>query len=219
MQITHEEAHRLIQFRSDSRLEPKKELDLSEHLKVCGACRAYSEGIRNTESILQQTMRKQWNATPLPLQMSTVLAKVNLNTNTNIFLTTRTALIGIAFVLFAFVTWQSVATNKSASSQTPLGIVPMIPTPSTQYTVTNTMPKDCRETRYIVQEGDTLESIARKFSVSRESILPPNDLADETLKPNRELVILLCESTPTSTMRPPTGTTTPMFEIIGTTPG
>lgn len=219
MQITHEEAHRLIQFKADKDLGLIDEEKLTAHLKNCTECRVYSDSIKDTESILLQTLRKQWDVRPLPLQMDVIYAKVNSGKSANIFLTTRTALIGITFVLFAFITWQSITARDTPSRQIPLSTVPLIPTPSAQYTVTHALQKDCKEIRYIVQEGDTLDTLARQYSISKEAILAANNLTDEPLVSTRELVLPLCQSTPTSTTHPPTFTITPNFETISTTPG
>ena len=218
MQIKHEEARRLIQFKADNNLSASNEKNLSAHLEACKECRAYSNSLKETEAVLRQTMHKQWGIRPLPLQMDVIYAKLNSRGNINNFVTTRTALIGIAFVMFAFMTWQSI-TNNIPVMQSPLGTVPLIPTPSSQYTATNTLQSDCKEIKYVLQEGDTLESISQHFSVSKESILLANHLTDETLGSTRELVIPFCESTPTSTTHPPTFTITPIFEMISTTPG
>jgi LysM repeat protein len=218
MQINHEEARRLIQFKADNNLSASNEKNLSAHLEACKECRAYSNSLKETEAVLRQTMHKQWGIRPLPLQMDVIYAKVNSRGITNNFVTTRTALIGLAFVMFAFVTWQSI-TNNTSSMQPNLSTVPLIPTPSTQYTATNTLQNDCKEIKYVVQEGDTLESVSQHFSVSKETIAFTNHLTDETLASTRELVIPICESTPTSTTHPPTFTITPMMEIISTTPG
>jgi hypothetical protein len=218
MKITHEEAHRLIQFKVDNSLNATNEEKLSAHLKDCRECQRYFDTIRETESTLRQTMHKQWNVHPLPLQMDAVYARVHSNPNANILVTTRTTLIGIAFVMFAFITWQSMSGN-TASLQAPLGTVPMIPTPSTSYTATNTLQSECKQVMYIVQQGDTLESIAGHFSVSKETIIAANNLTSDAINQSRELVIPFCESTPTSTTRTPTFTITPTLQTISTTPG
>jgi len=218
MQITHEEAHRLIQFRSDKRLEVKNETDLNNHLFACVACREYSEEIRNVENILQQTMRKQWNIRPLPLQMGAILGNINSNKRAGVFLTTRTAIISLVFVLFAFIVWQSTST-KTAPMQVPFGTLPLIPTPSNQYTATDTLQKECGEIRYIVQKGDTLDSLAQRFSTTKESIINANHLTSDMLTISQELSIPYCGSTPTGTTHPPTFTITPIFETTSTTPG
>jgi hypothetical protein len=218
MQITHEEARRLIQFKADNGLNPASAEKLDMHLKTCTECRGYFNAVKDTESVLRQTLRKQWDIRPLPLSLDAIQAKANFKTGWNFLVTTRTALLGIVFAMFAFITWQSLASG-TASYQMPSGAVPLIPTPSTQYTVTNTLQNDCKEIRYIVQEGDTLDGIARQFLVSRESILLANHLTDETLIPSRELILTICGSTPTSTLHPPTLTITPISETLSTTPG
>jgi hypothetical protein len=133
-------------------------------------------------------------------------------------LSTRKALVGVAVVMFAFFAWQSM-TNNASSAQIPLGTLPMIPTPATQFTATNTLQSDCKELRYVVQQGDTLESIAQNFSTSEESIIAVNGLSSHEIRVSEGLIIPFCESTPTSTTYPPTFTITPNFEPISTTPG
>jgi LysM repeat protein len=121
--------------------------------------------------------------------------------------------------MFAFITWQSVSSNRG-TMQAPPGTMPiMIPTPATQHTSTNTLESDCVEVRYVVQPGDTLEGIATQFSVSKETIITTNRLTNGMVDQTRELVIPICGSTPTSTTHPPTFTITPRFDIISTTPG
>ena len=219
MQITHEEAHRLIQLKLDNRMNSKNEEALNAHLKDCVDCLGYSDEIKDAVNTLRRTMNKQWNLHPLPLQMESIRGKINSKGSASILLTTRTALVGIAFVMFAYVAWQSVITNNAAPQQTPLGALPLIPTPSTQFTATTTRTEVCDEIRYIVKEDDTLESIAHQFSISKEDIMSANNMTEESIHPAAELFILLCKSTPTSTIYPPTFTITPYFEKITTTPG
>ena len=219
MQITHEEAHKRIQQKADHGLRAAIEEELNTHLQTCVECRSYFDAIRETESVLRQTLQKQWNARPLPLQMDVIFEKINSKRGTSIFLTTRKALISFAFILFTFVIWQSMAAGNWESQQSPLGIVPLIPTPSTQYTVTTTLQNDCDTVRYIVQSGDTLENIAQRFSIPMESILIANNLTGKSITLSQELTIPICELTPTSTTHPPTFTITPIFETITTTPG
>lgn len=215
MQITHEEARQLIQFKTDGHLNSTNDESLNAHLKQCRDCQHYLETLQDAESTLRQTMRKQWNLNPLPLSIATVQAKSNPYSIANIFVTTRTAFIGAAFVMFAFLAWQSMSTM---TSPTPSSSVPMIPTPST-YTATNTLQSGCRDITYAVQSGDTLDIIAAHFSVTKEAILTANHLSDETLRSTRELIIPLCDLTPTSTILPPTFTITPNLQTISNTPG
>jgi hypothetical protein len=218
MQITHEEARRLIHRKEDDRLNNAVETRLSAHLLACAECRSYQETIREAETVLRQTLQKQWNVHPLPLSMDVIFEKMNGRGRQAIFLATRTALVSTLVFLFAFITWQSMTNGVTAAQQTPLGALPLIPTPAT-YTATNTLQTDCASVRYGVQDGDTLEGIARQFSVEPESILAANNLTSEPSSLPRELVIPICESTPTSTTHPPMFTITPSLETITTTPG
>ena len=221
MQITHEEARRLIQFKADKVLSQTNEEKLNAHLKGCTECRTYFDDVTETESVLRQTLRKQWNARPLPLQMDVIYGKVNFRKSVNAFLTTRKSLIGVVSLFFAFFAWQSMTTRNTSPVQNIPGTVPLIPTPSLQYqyTATSTLREDCSEIWYIVQEGDTLEGIARQFSVSKADITSANDLKNESISPMQELVIPACGTTPTGTIYPPTFTITPNFETISSTPG
>lgn len=219
MSITHEEAQRLIQFRADDGLNLGEEAKLSAHLNECAECRTYSNGLKSTISILHGAMRKQWNAVPPPLQMDSITAKVSFRKSRRDFLTIRSTLVGFAIVLFTFIVWQSMASDNKASQQFSSRLIPMIPTPSIQHTATNISLTDCQNIKYNIQEGDTLEDIARQFSVPATSILLANNLTDTTLTSIREIVIPICETTPTSTTFPPTFTITPIFEPVLTTPG
>ena len=219
MQITHEDAHKLIHFKSDKELNSNNEEALDAHLKNCAACRVYSDEIKETETILQQTMRKHWGLRPLPLRMEAIGVNVSSKRNPITLLSTRTALIGIGFVMFTFFAWQSLTTNNTTGQQIPISALPLIPTPSSQFTATDIIRENCKEIRYIVREGDTLENIALQFSSSPQAISAVNNLTSDVIRINTELIILLCGSTPTSTIYPPTYTITPRFETAATTPG
>jgi hypothetical protein len=73
---------------------------------------------------------------------------------------------------------------------------------------------------YSVRENDTLADIAHQFSVSEEEILAVNSLEAVTLSPSMELLIPVCNWTPTGTVHPVTFTTTytPVREPFTTTP-
>lgn len=220
MQTTHNEARRLIQFRADGRLDPVNEERLRTHLASCAECRTYIGSVKETESVLRQVLRKQWAARPLPLRMDVVLGEARFRRGAITFLTTRTALVGIVSMLFAFLAWQSV-TAIPTPSQDPPATAALIPTPSVpyQFTATGTTRDNCEEIHYLVRDSDTLESIARQFSVSTETLRSANDLTVTSVHPNQELVIPACAATPTGTIRPPAGTITPQLGTISTTPG
>src|SRR5689334_1433246 len=101
MQITHDEARKLIQFSADQALQPQEKNTLQLHLKDCDECRSFANDIREVEILLIPVMKRQWSLQPSPLPIELLTEKRNIKWRTNILLTTRTALISLVF--FAFV--------------------------------------------------------------------------------------------------------------------
>ena len=217
MQITHEEAIQLIELNADKALHTNKEKLLAEHLKDCMQCLSYAHQLSETENVLQHVMRKQWNQRPAPLSTDALKAKKESRKNRSALLVTRTAFISIAFFALIFIGWQVAATNNPRN-RIYAGIMPA-PTPSMQYTVTTSLSLDCRNILYKVRENETLASIANQHAVSKEIIMNLNNMNTEAIKPSMELLIPICNSTPTSTIRTPTFTITPILESVTYTPG
>jgi len=217
MQITHEEAIQLILYAADKAVPGAKEKLLHEHLKDCSQCSAYAHQFKDMENVLQTVMRKQWSQRPAPFSLSTLKAKKDSQKNRNALLVTRTAFIGIALCTFIFIGWQVTLTTNPRNAIFP-GMLP-VPTPSTQYTATNTLAINCQQILYQVQEHDTLESIASQYATSKEAIMNLNNLNTETIQRDMELLVPICKSTPTSTIYPPTFTITPFLEPVTYTPG
>ena len=217
MQITHEEALRLIQFNADRALNVEKATLLDQHLRTCAECRTYSKQLSRMESALLDVMRKQWNMRPIPLAIDKLTEQKNSRKIQGTLMLTRSAMIGIAFLTFIFIGWQFAITNNPLNGSLP--VLPVIPTPSTFYTATSYTLQDCVKVPYHVQEGDTLQSIADHFSISKEIIRNMNKLNTEAIQPNTILLIPVCKSTPTSTNHPPTFTITPFLEPVTRTPG
>ena len=218
MQITHEEARRLIQFKADASLNHNSDRNLSAHLQTCPACRTYAESLRETETVLRQSLRRRLDLRPLPPRMDAIYGKTSLKNSLHTIMTTRKALLGIFVMMFAFIAWRSISPNHTPFVQPPSSTIPAIPAPST-FTATNTRQDACREVNYVVQDGDTLNGIARQFSITTDSIRLVNQLTEDTLFPGRELVLSLCEATPAGTLNAPTFTITPATQIVITTPG
>ena len=217
MQITHEEAIQLIQYTADKAVPSVKEKLLHEHLQGCTQCNAYARQFKDMENVLQTVMRKQWSQRPAPLSLSALKAKKDSQKNRSALLVTRTALIGMAICTFIFIGWQVTLTTNPKNAIFP-GMLP-VPTPSTQFTATNTLALHCQQILYKVQEHDTLESIANQYATSKEAIMNLNDLNTEIIQRDMELLVPICKSTPTSTIYPPTFTITPFLEPITNTPG
>jgi len=227
MQITHDEARKLIQFNADEALNLQKKAALYAHLKDCIECRVYAEDIKEVESILLPVMKRRWNLQPVPLSIDALTSERYSKIQTSILLATRTAIISVVFVAFIFSVWQFTRSGTQTSSQFPVGVLP-VPTPSTQstsaavlWTSTKVTQQNCEEIPYTVQENDTLESIAYQFAISKEEIMVINNMKTETVIRAMELIIPKCNSTPTGTAEGPatlTTTYTPSIDLTTFTP-
>ncbi|RPJ26954.1 MAG: LysM peptidoglycan-binding domain-containing protein [Chloroflexi bacterium] len=219
MQITHEEAHKLIQFNSDEALSAREKIALSAHLKDCIECRAYADDIREVESILLPAMKRQWDLQPIPLSIGAIRAKRNSKLQMNIILATRMTAIGVVFLAFIFSVWQFSVSGGGESKPLSVSVLP-VPTPSTQSTSTKITFRNCDLTLYIVQENDTLESLADQFAVSQEEITAINNMKTETVSTAMKLMIPICNFTPTGTVNPTVLATTytPPISLTTSTP-
>ncbi len=221
MQITHKEAHRLIQFNADEALNAQQKSMLFAHLEECLECCAYAEEIQRVEGILLPVMKQHWSLQPIPLSMDAIYAKVNSKRRT-IILDMRSLAICIVFLAFVFSAWQLTLSGRQMSNQLPPVGVPPVPTPSAQATGTKMMlQKDCTSLRYIVQEHDTLDSIAYRFGVAKPEIMAANNMKTENIMSTKEIIIPICNFTPTGTTLATafSATYTPSLRPITSTPG
>lgn len=218
MQITHAEAHRLIQFDLDRVLDPEKQKFLFAHLEECDDCRGYANEMRAVENRLRHMMNKQWNHhTPLPLSIDSIKTHCKLPGGAQNLFQLRTALVSMVLVAFSFIIWQITATSFDSSGQIPSTILP-VPTPST-LTTTSLASLTCEWTLHKVEASDTLDTIAIQYSVSKQDIMIYNDMNSEFVYESLELKIPQCNVTPTMTAHLPTTTLTPNLELIIDTPG
>ncbi len=201
MEITHEEARKLIQFNADEILDAHGKNTLSAHLKGCTECRLYAEEIKEVESILLPVMKKHWNIQPAPLSAADLREKRNSGVQAFAVPATRMVAIGVVLLAFIFSAWQFAISHGRENSQVSVSIPP-VPTPSTQFTSTKATAQNCAGMLYTVKENDTLESIAHQFSASKQDIMAANHMKTETVKAMMELTIPICNFTPTGTIRP-----------------
>jgi LysM repeat protein len=220
MQITHPEARKLIQFGMDRMLKPQEKNTLQIHLEDCVECRTFAEEIREVSNLLQPVMRKHWNIQPIPFSIETITSKRKSQLQPKMILVTRMAIISIVCAAFVFSAWQFILSGKQTSDQLPVGVLP-VPTPSSQSTSTKTSVQNCEGIKYQVQESDTLESIAAQFSIAKYKLMAINNLSAETVPIKMELLIPICNSTPTGTVHPSTLTITftPLIRPTTSTPG
>lgn len=215
MQITHQEARRLIQFNADAALHENDKDLLAIHLESCQECRAYADDIQNLESILGPMLQNRWNQVPLPLSVNT---KGNSKLTKDIIMVTRIVAMCVICVAFLFNIWQSTQSDGHRSNPTSIS-APPVPTPSQQNISTETINQPCQEVAYTVQPDDTLAGIADQFSASQEAILSSNNLAQEALTAYMILRIPICGSNTTpGTPRTITTMFTPLIDTTPSTP-
>ncbi len=220
MQITHEEARRLIHFASDANLKAPQKETLDSHLESCLECQEYADSIRRMEVILYPLLQKQWKQEPIPLSMNMLLSKGNSKLSEGILLATRIAAVGVMFMVFMFSAWQFTMSKPGASGPRLVSVPPIpVPSSSTQFVSTKTQSQTCGEIAYSVQENDTLESIATQFATSKEEIRSANHMKTEIVTTGMKLIVPVCNFTPTGTANTLTITFTPILRPITSTPG
>src|SRR5687768_2645494 len=130
MQITHEQARKLIQFSLDGLLSSADKAMLSAHLHDCSGCQTYVNDIKEVENLLLPAMKRQWSIQPVPLSIPALTGK-RRKIQPSTFLTIRNAAISLVFLALFFSAWQFVSFGPSISGTVPL-VAPSIPTPSAQ---------------------------------------------------------------------------------------
>lgn len=218
MQITHDEARRLIEYDLDRALNAEKQRALTAHLQKCEACRLHAAEIKDVENVLREVMQKHWNQRPLPLSMDSI--KIHPK-NINSLLAWRLSLVSVAMIAFLFLIWGVKITAFNSPDPLPSGSLP-VPTPSFQFTTASAISAistRCDSVIYEVQEFDTLDDIADQFFVSREEIMAFNDMRSDRIYKSMELGIPQCNIRPTDTVHTPTTTLTPSIQLTIFTPG
>lgn len=220
MQITHEEAHKLIQFEADGELKLQQRNMLASHLQECATCQQYADSIETMESILRPMLHRIWDQEHRPLPLRMLMAKENSSVSERLLMATRIAALAVAFLAFFAGAWNF--TLSSRRTPTPfLQSVPVIPTPfiSTMTVGTQTGFENCTMISYAVEDNDTLAGIADQFSVPAEQIRQINPIRGETLTSGQVLSIPLCNLTPANPTASHTTTFTPVLFSSTTTPG
>jgi LysM repeat protein len=214
--ITHLKAQYLLQAAADSMLTPLDKSKLDDHLTECQECRQYAKHLSKLQDDLRRVTRYRWNQVGIPLSIEKIrnrTPKVDVRAyrlRTIGKLSVAVAVLALVFILVINVssTMKDIPAAVGSLSLTPEKLV-LTPTPSIKGTVTDTIVQECTNITYVVQENDTLESIAARHSVSKQIVKEYNGLATDILTKNMVLVIPLCDGTPAnSTMTPTTTSTT-----------
>lgn len=125
-------------------------------------------------------------------------------------LITKMALVSLfvcAYAIFFYTPFNSPSMFDFGNIAIP---IPNVPRPTSTPTLQNTATQKaaCSDVVYTVQEGDTLNSIAAKLSVSPVIIQKYNQTNIENAVPGTSLVISICQSEETTSTNEPTGTMT-----------
>lgn len=220
MQITHQEAHRLIQFRADGGLKAQQRNLLASHLQECANCQHYADSLESMETMLRPMLQRNWKRDPLPFPVALLTAKREQRISDRIVAVTRIAAFAVVFLGFFFSAWNFSVSSRHTPTPFLQGI-PVIPTPFTSASMaaTETDLGNCTMTSYVVEKHDTLAGIAHRFSASTEQILQINSIKNETVVVGQSLNIPVCPSPAANPTASQTITFTPVLSSVTTTPG
>jgi hypothetical protein len=120
----------------------------------------------------------------------------------------RMALVSLFFCAFALFFYSPFDAPRVQDLQNMAAPIPNIARPTATPTLqsTATQKTECGKVLYTAQPGDTLNSIAAKFSVAPETIKMENRLDTESITSGVSLVISVCQ--PATSTNEPTGTVT-----------
>ncbi|PKN94232.1 MAG: hypothetical protein CVU44_07475 [Chloroflexi bacterium HGW-Chloroflexi-6] len=125
-------------------------------------------------------------------------------------LMTRMALVSLFFCAFALFFYSPFDPPRLDGLQNMAAPIPDISRPTATPTLpsTATQKAGCNEILYTTQVGDTLESIAAKFSVAPDTIMADNQINTENMPAGLSLVISICQPATSTSTNEPTGTMT-----------
>jgi LysM repeat protein len=232
-EITHPQARTLLESAADRSLATADRVALDAHLQKCTACRAYADSLAALEANLRKTLHARWDRYRPALNLQAILqpspmklAWSNLFHPTHAFgkVTLIAALFVGYFVIVNLVGIHGPGSNNETPTvlPTPNGLVSnstTSPTPSIQTTLTDLALPACKTIYYLVEQNDTLESIALRHGITKEEILAYNpydsNLNANTLFTGMSLRIPACEGAPSRTAKVP-GNTLTITPINGT---
>ena len=204
-EMTHQEVRNLLQSAADKMLLPKEKMALNQHISACDECRAYEKSLDELQDGLRHVMQRRWEG--LKPSLSTRLIKER--SGKVAAQARRVATFGklavIPVLVFAFFIIYQASGPQRILPAVNVSTVPMpgaslnTPTPPAHSTATKPTTQNCDRISYFIQENDTLDSIAARFSVSKELLMSFNGMSSENLSMRTELIIPLCQSTSTPT--------------------
>lgn len=229
-EITHQEARVLLQAATDQVIASDENNALNAHLAQCKVCTDYAKNLVDLEANLRRTMHANWDNQQPNLDIQAILNPhpVKLLWNSFVSQTHTMEKVGVVIVLLLgyffivnLVGIQFPITKEKTPTPlpTPNGqpvVFSNSPTPSVNPSLTKVVSPACETTiMYLVQEKDTLDSIAYRHGITKEVILAYNNLNSSTVFTGMELLIPLCDSTPAQIATIPKNTLS-LTPLVGT---
>lgn len=162
------------------------------------------------EDGLRRITHQKWDNYKPSISISAIIrqsAAPFVLTSPNLVMT-RMALVSLFFCAFALFFYSPFDAPRVQDLQNMAAPIPNMARPTATPTLqsTATQKTECGKVLYTSQPGDTLNSIAAKFSVAPETIKMENRLNTESISPGASLVINICQ--PATSTNEPTGTMT-----------
>jgi LysM repeat protein len=204
-EMTHQEVRNLLQSAADKTLLPKEKVALNQHISACNDCRAYEKNLGELQNGLRHMLKQRWDGVKPALSARLIQERSGKVAAQARRVATFGKLAVIPALVFAFfiVYWatgpQRTFPAVNASTVPMPGASLNTPTPPARSTATKPAAQNCDQINYLIQENDTLDGIAARFSVSKEVLMSVNGMSSDDLSKRTELIIPLCQSTTTPT--------------------
>lgn len=216
-ELSHQTARRLLQTACDATLNPQEKSLLTAHLAACPDCDSYAHKLESLETRLRRLTRQQWDGYAPRFTAQSIRQRA-AQRKTFPF----QAGLALKFTAVAALALLLVFALQLGGGQ-PFGPLPasvpaapatarQTPTPSIRETSTQAGQPNCQFLTHIVQENETLDNIAARYSISVTRLMEVNSLGNNPLSTGLALSIPVCV-TPTST-----STTTPWAAEASPTP-
>src|SRR5690349_19014028 len=119
MQITHEQAQRLIQLELDHGLNVQNSTLLVSHLRLCPDCQAYRNEMNELQDLLSPLLKRKWATQPVPLSIPSLLES-NRKISIDHLLTTRSTAVSLMILAMFFTVWQFLFSSPMNARPVPL---------------------------------------------------------------------------------------------------
>lgn len=219
--ISHLQARAWLDSAVDLALSPEQRTALEGHLAGCDECRRYEAELADLEGTLRQSLQAHLPSSHAALSLEEVLQRVKASqpatSLANRWVAAPVLLVVLLTIIFTL-GFPRGAGGGTHPTQVLTATALLVPTPSAPITSTLLSLPECESIRYKVQAGDTLDAIARQFSISKDVLMAYNHLTAESLP--AELSIPMCSVTPLVGSQTPSSTVTmtPQAEYMMSTP-